>query len=144
MRGPMTFRSRTVATCAPFLSVLCSLPALAQTEKDPFAEEPTPHAGKLAPDGSVQPAAPAPAPAPAPASEDAGLVERLPGSAYPEWTTRGIEGGSLWFSGNMHGMPWPYYQRTGIGVSGYAWVDTGYETVQRGNVAEPDIKYLVS
>src|SRR5450755_3150520 len=73
-----------------------------------------------------------------------GPVERLPPTAYPEWKTRGISGGSLWFSGNMNGMPWPYYPKTGIGVSGYAWIDTGYESIVRGNSSEPNYKYLVS
>ena len=73
-----------------------------------------------------------------------GPVERLPPTAYPEWKTRGIYGGSLWFSGNMNGMPWPYYPKTGIGISGYAWLDTGYETIHRGNPQEPSSKYLIN
>jgi hypothetical protein len=73
-----------------------------------------------------------------------GPIERLPPTAYPEWKTRGIKGGSLWFSGNMNGMPWPYYPKTGIGVSGYAWIDTGYESIVSGNNVEPQYKYLVS
>jgi len=44
----------------------------------------------------------------------------------------------------MHGMPWPYYPKTGIGVSGYAWIDTGDESIKRGNHSEPNYKYLVS
>jgi hypothetical protein len=44
----------------------------------------------------------------------------------------------------MHGMPWPYYPKTGIGVSGYAWLDTGYETITRGNPTESNSKFLVS
>jgi hypothetical protein len=44
----------------------------------------------------------------------------------------------------MHGMPWPYYPKTGIGVSGYSWLDTGYESITRGNPVEPNTKYLVS
>jgi hypothetical protein len=73
-----------------------------------------------------------------------GPVERLPPSAYPEWKTRGIVGGSLWFSGNMHGMPWPYYPKTGIGVSGYVWVDTGYEFLKRGNSVDANQKDVLS
>ncbi|HTA88431.1 MAG TPA: hypothetical protein VK745_02605 [Polyangiaceae bacterium] len=61
-----------------------------------------------------------------------GPVERLPPSAYPEWKTRGLRGGSLWLSNNMHGMPWPYYPKTGIGVSGYVWQDISYLSLQYG------------
>jgi hypothetical protein len=57
----------------------------------------------------------------------------MPPSAYPEEYTRGLYGGSLWMT--FHGAQWPYYQRTGIGVSGYGWVD---ESFQRLNVgAQP-------
>src|SRR4051812_26258539 len=63
---------------------------------------------------------------------DSGLtVERLPGSAYPAWKTRGLKGGSLWLT--LHGMPWPYYPKTGVGISGSVWVDFGYETIKRGD-----------
>jgi hypothetical protein len=73
-----------------------------------------------------------------------GPIERLPPTAYPEWKTRGIKGGSLWFSGNMNGMPWPYYPKTGIGVSGYIWVDTGYESLIHGNPSDTNIKQVLS
>jgi hypothetical protein len=73
-----------------------------------------------------------------------GPVERLPPTAYPEWRARGISGGSLWFSGSMHGMPWPYYPKTGIGVSGSVWIDTGYETINRGQKTDGQLKQLVS
>ena len=71
-----------------------------------------------------------------------GPVERLPPTAYPEWKTRGLHGGSLWLT--MHGMPWPYYPKTGIGVSGSAWLDTGYESIIRGNNTEGNSKYLLN
>ena len=44
----------------------------------------------------------------------------------------------------MHGMPWPYYPKTGIGVSGSAWLDTGYESIIRGNNTEGNSKYLLN
>jgi hypothetical protein len=31
----------------------------------------------------------------------------------------------------FHGLQWPYMPKTGVGVSGYAWVDTGYEGILR-------------
>jgi len=72
------------------------------------------------------------------------VVEELPAGAYPEASTggglfdksfilgpptRGIWGGSLWLT--FHGLQWPYMPKTGVGVSGYAWVDTGYEQIRR-------------
>lgn len=76
---------------------------------------------------------------PALADEIAGKVELLPASAYPEPRTRGLPHGSLWMT--FHGLQWPYYPKTGIGVAGYAWVDSGYETIERGNETEQDIEY---
>lgn len=106
-------------------------------------------------EAEVQPPAPtaaAPTPAPAPpAAEEPepnaaggtlGPVERLPGSAFPEWQVRGIPGGSL--AGTMHGMPWPYYPKNGIPVSGSVWVDFGYETIERGDKNQGDHRYLVN
>jgi len=140
MKASMTSLGRAVLTSAPLLYLLVSNVAGAQETPpaaDPFAEGSAPAAA------SAANAAPPPA-AEQPKPSSLGPFERLPSTAYPEWTTRGLTGGSLWFSGNMHGMPWPYYPKTGIGVSGYAWLDTGYETITRGNPAEPNIKYLLS
>jgi hypothetical protein len=67
------------------------------------------------------------------------FIERLPPSAFPEPRVRGIPGGSLWMT--FHGLQWPYYPKTGIGVSGYAWLDPGYEQIKRGNPTEQSIKY---
>lgn len=69
-------------------------------------------------------------------------VEQLPAAGYPEGTpgggmfnhtigtpTRGIWGGSLWLT--FHGLQWPYMPKTGVAVSGYAWIDSGYQTIFR-------------
>src|SRR5262245_46151704 len=102
---------------------IVSLSSAAQAQEAPSEGEPPP--------------APAPAPAPPPevqpitASQAVSLIELLPASAFPEPQIRGIQDGSL--SMTFHGLQWPYYPRTGIGVSGYAWVDSGYETIKRGN-----------
>src|SRR5262245_36764882 len=77
--------------------------------------------------------------APALADEVGSRVELMPGSAYPEPRTRGIKNGSLWMT--FHGLQWPYYPKTGIGVAGYAWVDSGYESIDRGNPTEQGIDY---
>jgi hypothetical protein len=80
-------------------------------------------------------------------------VEHLGPSAYPGngpyggWTwwpgvvywgpgassamMRGLYGGSLWLEPTFNGLQWPYMTRTGVGVSGSAWVDTGYEKIDR-------------
>ena len=76
--------------------------------------------------------APASAPAASSASPLLGPVERLPADAYPAPTTRGLYGGSLWLVPDLHGEQWPYYPKTGIGVSGYVWVDTSYERLSPG------------
>jgi hypothetical protein len=50
----------------------------------------------------------------------------MPADAFPNTPhVRGLYGGSLWSI--FHGLQWPYYPKTGIGVSGYVWIDTGYE-----------------
>jgi hypothetical protein len=67
------------------------------------------------------------------------FIERLPPSAYPEPRVRGIPGGSL--ASTFHGLQWPYFPKTGIGVSGYAWLDPGYEQISRGNPSEQSLKY---
>ncbi|MBN1652302.1 MAG: hypothetical protein JXA30_00850 [Deltaproteobacteria bacterium] len=68
--------------------------------------------------------------------ERLGPLERLPKSAYPEPRVRGIKSGSLWMT--FHGLQWPYYRKSGIGISGYVWIDTGYERAELGN---PDPTY---
>jgi hypothetical protein len=62
-----------------------------------------------------------------------GPIEHLGADAYPNDPVRGIYGGSLWSI--FHGRQWPYMPKTGVGVSGYVWVDTGYEAINReGNL----------
>jgi hypothetical protein len=145
-------------------------PASSGTEASPSEPAVTEAAEKAAPapvadpfpDGriaSTAAASPAPAAAaaaarkPAPADDEAapsddapssgsGIVERLPASAFPQPYTRGLFGGSLWLT--MHGQQWPYYPRTGIGVSGYVWLDNGYAKTRIGDAAQPDhlTKYI--
>ncbi len=103
--------------------------ANAASAQDSASGEPTPPAESPKPS-----LADAPAPPP---SQSLGPFERLPLSAYPETHVRGLVGGSLWST--FHGMQWPYYPKTAIGVSGYAWIDTGYEHIARGNPSEPSI-----
>jgi hypothetical protein len=83
----------------------------------------------------------APEPPPPDQTQSFGVLERMPPSAFPEPVTRGLPGGSLWMT--FHGLQWPYYPKTGIGVSAYAWVDSGYEHIDRGNPTEQSIDYLL-
>jgi len=80
--------------------------------------------------------APASAPAGSEANFPTGLVERLPSSAYPEPVIRGLYGSSLWL--DMQGYQWPYYPRIGVGVSGYAWVDTDFKRTRIGDPGQSD------
>jgi hypothetical protein len=120
------------------------------TDSSATTGEATPAGSPMAPDGTTPAKTPPP---PAPASAPGGVpknwtpgdaIQQLPAGAYPEGMpdggifglaytlgqpTRGIWGGSLWFT--FHGLQWPYMPQTGIGVSGYTWVDTGYEKVTR-------------
>jgi hypothetical protein len=97
------------------------------SDADPFADSP-PSAGP--PRSPTVPAAPASAPAESAASILPGAIEELPASAYPEPYTRGLYGGSLWL--DMQGLQWPYTPRTGIGLSGYGWLDNDYELTRLG------------
>ena len=135
-------------------------------EKKP---EPAP-APAPAPAAAPEPApAPAPAPpAPPPAEQAAALsepqpspatppeeetmptfgppppqyVEHLGPGAYPA-RLRGLYGGSLWLEPSFHGLQWPFMARTGVGVSGSVWVDSGYEKISSENPAEPKIANLL-
>jgi hypothetical protein len=131
-------------------------PAAPAPAATPEATGPPPSPAPPAPPPEMPPPPPAPppqpptppdvsAPASVPAKWEPGIaVEQLPAGAYPEGTvgggifgksftlgapTRGIWGGSLWLT--FHGLQWPYMPKTGVGVSGYAWVDTGYEQIRR-------------
>jgi hypothetical protein len=131
----MTSTRKTVpALLALASAALAGLPAAHAADEAPATSAPPEKA-------AVEKAAPEKA---APEKDVADTVERLPASAFPEWKVRGLHGGSLWLSGSMHGMPWPYTPRTGVGVSGSVWLDTGYETIRRGNNTEPDTKFLLN
>jgi hypothetical protein len=80
------------------------------------------------------------APAPPLYGEAPVLIEQMPPSAYPEPKPRGIPGGSLWLT--FHGLQWPYYPKTGVGVGGYVWIDTGYEEITRDQSRAGTIYWL--
>ena len=90
-------------------------------------------------------------PAPDPASITEVGVQRLPGSAYPEADTRGLEYGSLWLT--FHGLQWPYMpagpgtSRFVLGLSGWGWVDASYEKFSpwgnNNNISSDRIAYPI-
>jgi hypothetical protein len=121
-----------------------SAPPPAGPTAPPAAVPPTLAAPPAAPPSNEAVAVP-PAPPEAAPDPSAGAVERLSGAAFPEWTQRGIEYGSLRTT-TMHGMQWPYFPRNGVGLSGYAWLDTGYERIDRATMSSNEahtVKYLL-
>src|SRR4051794_15192164 len=123
-------RTRLVLT----LVAACSCSAPAHAQEEPLDEEAPADAKPL--HLATQPVAAPPAESttriePEPEPDTLGPFERLPLTAYPNRPVRGLRGGSLWQT--FHGLQWPYYPKTGIAVSGYGWIDTGYERVTRGN-----------
>ncbi|HET6150653.1 MAG TPA: hypothetical protein VFH68_24145 [Polyangia bacterium] len=96
-------------------------------------------AAEDAPPDAHPPGVPA---APSPPSDQGFVVERMPPSAYPESRVRGIAGGSLWLDPSFHGMQWPYYPKTGIGLAGSLWVDNSYQRISREQNF-PQVEYWV-
>jgi hypothetical protein len=68
-------------------------------------------------------------------------VEHLGPSSYPG-KLRGIYGGSLWLEPSFAGLQWPYMPKSGVGVSGSVWIDSGYEKIARGPNSPDTSRYL--
>lgn len=101
----------------------------------PGPTAPVPGAASAAPPAPGAAFATAPAPgAVGPLNQLRLVLGEMPASAYPSPTprVRGIYGGSLWLDADNQGMQWPYYPGTGIGFSGYGWVDTGLRSYHAG------------
>jgi hypothetical protein len=115
------------------------------SDADPFAgDNPPGDTGAAAPPEAVPsrssvPPAPASAPAQPAANIAPGIVEQLPASAYPEPFTRGLYGGPLWL--DMQGLQWPYLPQTGVGISGYGWIDGNARLIRSGNPSIPPKTY---
>lgn len=142
---PLRLRTLFCVTSTLLTLTHGSLALAAGDDDDDEAEAPAaepPAAAEKKPEPSMAAPEPPPPPAPAATAEPGLVVERLPPSAFPEWKTRGLKGGSLWL--NMHGMPWPYYPKTGVGVSGSVWVDFGYESIKRGDPTQSNDKFLLN
>jgi hypothetical protein len=97
----------------------------AEAPKEPTPEAP-PSESSLPQETTIPPIVDSTPPAePAPI-----YVEHLGPSSYPG-KLRGLYGGSLWLEPSFHGLQWPYMAKSGVGVSGWFWVDNGYEQIRR-------------
>jgi hypothetical protein len=138
---PPPVETKPVPAAAP-----SAAPAAAPAAAPPAAPAAAPPAESAAAPSEPQPSAPTPpeeetmpvlVPPPPPQ-----YVEHLGPSAYPG-RLRGLYGGSLWLEPSFHGLQWPYMTRTGVGVSGSVWVDSGYEKITSENPGEPKIANLL-
>jgi hypothetical protein len=123
-----------LATIVGFASGLAGQRSARAADVDPFAGDNPPAAAADAESPASKskvPPAPAAAPAEPAVASVPGVVEQLPASAYPEPYTRGLYGGPLWL--DMQGLQWPYMPRSGIGISGYGWIDGNYRLIRSGN-----------
>jgi hypothetical protein len=146
MRSLAKFRpSRAALFAATLASSLCASRAFAQGDVSP-----APGSASSPPGDQPGVAATSTSPAPAgatPAGASTGgpsiqqvvgqvtrVIEENPVSAYPSPTprVRGIYGGSLWIDPDFQGLQWPYIPKTGIGISGSGWVDTGVREYNAG------------
>ncbi len=112
----------------PKVAAEASTPAVAAEKEPPKVEEPP--AGQPV---SIDTPTPVTVVAEEPAAITAPqppYVEHLGPSSYPG-KLRGIYGGSMWLEPSFNGLQWPYMPKSGVGVSGVFWVDSGYETINR-------------
>jgi hypothetical protein len=125
---------RVIAFVAlPMLLALSGAAQAAQEEDGP--SPPTPPQTPSPPEAELQPVSAAigrEAPA-TPAS----VIEPMGPETFPG-RLRGLYGGSLWLEPTFHGLQWPQNTRTGLGVSGQFWIDSGYEAIKRDLQQLPD------
>src|SRR5580692_3173102 len=140
--------SSKLVSCVVFIlatvSVLGRARAAGATDDDPFAGDqthgaPAAPATGTAPSPNVEGGQPGPqkqgpiASPEEPAEVPPAVVQQLPASAYPEPVIRGLYGGPLWL--DMQGLQWPYMPQSGVGISGYGWIDGNYRLIRSGNSA---------
>ncbi len=77
----------------------------------------------------------------APAEASASFIEHMGPETFPG-RLRGIEGGSLWLEPDFQGLQWPQNTRSGLGVSGNFWIDSGNEWIVRGTPQQPNSTLL--
>jgi len=123
-RGPQPWRAVLAA-----LPVFLALGGAAQAAPD--EDEPKPSAeAETSPSPKAEPQAAAPVTASEAPAAQALFVESMGPETFPG-AMRGIQGGSLWLEPSFHGLQWPHNARTGVGLSGMFWTDTGYEMIKR-------------
>jgi hypothetical protein len=125
---------RRVAAVATVLTSL-ALAGAARADEPEEASEPEETAPARKPEPTPAAAPTATAPAAAPSGE--AFIEHMGPETYPG-RLRGIYGGSLWLEPDFQGLQWPQNTRTGLGVSGQFWVDSGWETIHRGSEVLPN------
>jgi hypothetical protein len=108
-----------------------------QEEADALAPPPKPKAKPEATPAAAEPTGQAPAP-----EASASAIEHMGPETFPG-RLRGIEGGSLWLEPDFQGLQWPQNTRSGLGVSGTFWVDSGYEKITRGTPQQPNSSLLL-
>lgn len=122
----------------PPASAVVATPSPSQADKPAEPAAPAETAKDVPPVVVEKPALPdqpEPAPAtteepPAPVEPQPVYVEHLGPSSYPG-RLRGIYGGSMWLEPSFNGLQWPTMRKSGVGVSGSIWVDSGYEKITR-------------
>jgi hypothetical protein len=131
-----TSTSWTALKLLPLAIVLTAAPAVAADEQAAGTPAPPPvQAGTDAGANTAQTTAPEPPPVEGPPVT---FVNELPGSAFIRPRRPGLVGGSLWLETSAWATQWPYVPRTGVGVSGSAWVDTGYEQIRSNSLTHAD------
>jgi hypothetical protein len=114
---------------------------VAELEKEPAKDVPSSTEQPVSPDKPETASAAADEP-PAAVEPPPVYVEHLGPSAYPG-NLRGIYGGSMWLEPSFNGLQWPYMRRSGVGVSGSIWVDSGYEKISRDPANSPNTTLLL-
>jgi hypothetical protein len=102
--------------------------------KEDVDSQPERPAAKAAPAVAEAPAA---APAPVPVQPPLAVIEHMGPETYPG-RLRGLYGGSMWLEPDFQGLQWPQNSRTGLGLSGTFWLDTGYEAIKRQSQQLPN------
>jgi hypothetical protein len=139
------------------VAAICAFSALGFTARDALADGATGSGDSkgtgAAAAPSSEPAAPEPPPPPPPAVPSTsvplvGPIERLTVDAFPgqapggspeRHALAGLYKGSLWLNHDLHGLQWPYYPKTGIPISGSAWVDNSFAEFTPGEAANGSV-----
>jgi hypothetical protein len=140
---PAPAPSAAPATPPADTSAKPATPAASETPKPAEAAAETAKPAETPAAAESAASAPAPAapaveePPPPPEEPPPVYVEHLGPASYPG-NQRGLYGGSLWLEPSFHGLQWPYMAKSGVGVSGMLWVDSGYQQIKRDSEKLPN------